>query len=468
MKIVSLQSENFMRLVAISISPNGRVVKLTGRNAQGKSSAIKAISVAIEGMEDSPAVAIRKGETQARIRLDLGELIVTRTYRKDGDSEEVSSVIVERADGSRFPSPQKMLDSLRGQRAIDPLAFLRLKEREQFDEIRVLVPDFDFDANERTRKEIFDRRTDVNRFAKEARASASLIVVPGDTPAEPVDESALVDALQRANEHNNAIERRKENRERATEKVKSLQVEASRLQQQADSLRRQADELLAQAREASKEADELGEKLSTAESLPDPIDVTAVRSQIDHARAVNANVAKLETRSKHEQLAAKYSKEADDLTAQIADLHQQKQSAIAKAHMPMEGLSLGDGVVLLNDLPLAQASMSEKFRAAIAIRMAMKPELRVIWVQDASLLDDVSLQIVTEMAEKHDYQVWLEVVDTSGRVGFTFEEGRVVAVDGDKVEQPPPLELTGSPAQTKKSRKWQGPGAPKESTDAGC
>jgi hypothetical protein len=31
------------------------------------------------------------------------------------------------------------------------------------------------------------------------------------------------------------------------------------------------------------------------------------------------------------------------------------------------------------------------------------------------------------MADKEDYQVWIEVVDSSGKVGFYIEEGEVKA-----------------------------------------
>lgn len=49
MKIVSLKAENIKRLVAVEITPKGNVVKITGKNANGKSSVLDSIWMALGG-----------------------------------------------------------------------------------------------------------------------------------------------------------------------------------------------------------------------------------------------------------------------------------------------------------------------------------------------------------------------------------------------------------------------------------
>jgi hypothetical protein len=41
--------------------------------------------------------------------------------------------------------------------------------------------------------------------------------------------------------------------------------------------------------------------------------------------------------------------------------------------------------------------------------------------------------MIAEMAKAQDYQVWVERVDTSGKIGVVIEDGQVVAVDGEPV-----------------------------------
>ncbi len=82
---------------------------------------------------------------------------------------------------------------------------------------------------------------------------------------------------------------------------------------------------------------------------------------------------------------------------------------------------------MLNGVPLTQASDAEQLRASLAIAMALNPKLRVIRVRDGSLLDSNAMKIIAEMAETKDFQVWIERVDDSGKVGFVLEDGHVVA-----------------------------------------
>jgi predicted RNA-binding protein (virulence factor B family) len=57
--------------------------------------------------------------------------------------------------------------------------------------------------------------------------------------------------------------------------------------------------------------------------------------------------------------------------------------------------------------------------------MALNPELRVIRVLDASLLDEDNMAIIKEMAAEHDFQVWLEVVQNEPGMGVFIEDGKV-------------------------------------------
>ncbi|MFC6790624.1 AAA family ATPase [Methylobacterium komagatae] len=195
MKIVQLEAENVKRLRAVTIRPDGNLVEITGRNGQGKSSVLDAIWWALSGTTHIQAVPIRKGENEARIRLDLGDIKVVRTFKKREDESFGTTLVVESVEGARFPSPQRMLDSLLGALSFDPLAFTRMDGKAQLQAMRRFVPDVDFEAIEAANEVDYDLRTGVNRQAKQLRAQAAGIVVPQDLPAERMDDAALVDEL---------------------------------------------------------------------------------------------------------------------------------------------------------------------------------------------------------------------------------------------------------------------------------
>lgn len=429
MKIIELYAENIKRLSAVEIAPNGALVQITGKNGNGKTSVLDAIWWALSSAKHIQSVPIRKGQNSALIRLDLGELKVTRTFRKaKGDADAVTtSLVVENADGARFPSPQRVIDDLVGALSMDPLEFMRADPREQLKTLRAFVPDVDFAALEKANADDFAKRTELNRNAKALRAQAAGIAVPAGTPSERVDETALVEELEKAGEHNADIERRKANRDRAAESIRALEVKRDDLIARADDLRRQADALTAQAGEADDEATALRKKLADADPLPEPIDTADVRRRIAEARDANAAVAKREARADVEKRAAAIEAQSEELTAAMDARKVKAADAVAKASFPVEGLSIGDDGVMLNGLPLDQASDAEQLRTSIAIAMAMNPKLRVLRVRDGSLLDDDAIKLLAGMAEDRDFQVWLEKVDSSGKVGFVIEDGSVVA-----------------------------------------
>ena len=127
MKILKLTAENVKKLRAVEITPTGELVEITGKNGAGKTSVLDAIWWALAGTKHIQAVPIRTGATKARIRLDLGELIVERRFTPVG-----STLTVEKADGARYTSPQGILDALLGALTFDPLAFVGQEPREQF------------------------------------------------------------------------------------------------------------------------------------------------------------------------------------------------------------------------------------------------------------------------------------------------------------------------------------------------
>ena len=66
--------------------------------------------------------------------------------------------------------------------------------------------------------------------------------------------------------------------------------------------------------------------------------------------------------------------------------------------------------------------------------MALNYRLKVILVKEASLLDEENLKVIREMAKGKGYQIWLEKVDKTGKMGFYFVDGEIESINGEKVE----------------------------------
>jgi energy-coupling factor transporter ATP-binding protein EcfA2 len=187
MRIVSLTAENIKRLRAVSIKPDGSIVEITGRNGAGKSSVLDAIAMALGGKTAQPSKPMRHGSSRAEVVVDLGELIVRRTWTAD----DKTYLSVESADGAKFPSPQAILDKLVGQLAFDPLAFSRMAPRDQVATLKQ-VAGLDFTKLDQRRQETFDRRTGINREL--ASAEAMLKTMP--IVAAPDQEVSITELIR--------------------------------------------------------------------------------------------------------------------------------------------------------------------------------------------------------------------------------------------------------------------------------
>jgi len=84
LKIIELKGENFKKIKTIVIRPDDNLVLLTGKNAMGKSSAIDLIIAMLGRDRKWIPQPIRKGQTHADGRLDLGEFIVICKWTEKG------------------------------------------------------------------------------------------------------------------------------------------------------------------------------------------------------------------------------------------------------------------------------------------------------------------------------------------------------------------------------------------------
>jgi recombinational DNA repair ATPase RecF len=438
--ITNLVIDNFQRIRAVNISPRGRMVEIRGKNGQGKSSVLDAIECLFAGGNVLPKQPIRRGAEIARIighiQTEQGEIIVTRRFTPGG-----SHIVAEAASGARFRSPQHFLDALFNALCFDPLRFASMPGPKQVEILRRAAKlDVDIDALDGLNARDYEQRTDINRDAKRLRGQASGIQYPDGLPAAPIDIGALTERLRQAGDDNALLERRRANRERAANEAAGARVTAKGRRDEAERLRRQADDLDRTAAELEAHAAQIDQDLANAEPLPAPVDTAPLAAALETAHTVNMHLDAKARRETLEAEAAALEARAQALTDAMAARTAQKVAAIAKAKMPIAGLGLGDGEVLFNDLPFDQASQGEQITVSVAIAMAMKPEVRVVCVRDGSLLDEDSLRLLEELAEKHDFQCFVEVMDNDATTGIIIEDG-TARIPGPKPDAQSALNL---------------------------
>lgn len=410
MKIIEFRAERFKRLSAVEITPEGNTVIISGKNEQGKSSVLDAIWLALGGgnaAKDSATIRpIKEGEKDAVVRLDLGDIIVTRKWLTSGNS----SLIVEGSDGRRYNSPQSLLDTLVGAISFDPLSFARMPASEQRAQlIKLANLSIDPDEIDAQRKVLYDKRTMVNRELKNLEGELSNIPSPEkDIPDEEISLTNYVNKINTAIEQRNMIrmffEKFQEKKRRADILKKDIAEKIKMLESLTEEIKQ--DEI-------------------TGETLIEP-DVEAMRQKMGEIESINAMVRDKKRYCNAKSKISEKSKESEDITKQIEQLDKVKRDALLNAKFPVAGLSVDEEGVTFNDIPFSQCSSAERLKVCVAIAAALNPKIRVIRVSDASLLDNDSMAVISEIAQEQDIQIWMErVTDGNERVGVVIEDGAV-------------------------------------------
>jgi len=424
MNIVELKIENIKRITALTLKVEGQaVVVVGGLNGQGKSSTLDAIWYALGGKDSLPDVPLRVGALEGSVTLDLGDLIVQRTF-----TERDSYLKVTGRDGSRFLTPQAILDKLLGDLSFDPLGFTRMESSTQLKVVRQLAG-LDFTDQDNRRRGLFDQRTLANRRVRDLQAQLAGQPFDGRVPAA---EIATHDIVQKINEAIN-IQRAQQDLlsqlRRVQESMESKRQSIETLRNQIVQLRHQIEQVEGRVQDEETRYANMVVQAQTLEGEAAAIkvpDVTKIQQDMQDADAINKVVrGNLQHRDTHAKLAQEQA-EAARLTEALDQVDREKAQRLAQAHFPIAGLSFNELGVTFNDLPFRQASSAEQLKVSMAMALALNPKLKIILIRDGSLLDPTNLKYIAEVAHQQGAQVWIEkVTDQQSECTVLIEDGAI-------------------------------------------
>jgi predicted ATP-dependent endonuclease of OLD family len=408
-KIIQLTSENIKRIRAVTITPDGNLVVIGGDNANGKTSVLDSIAMALGGGKMIPDQPVRRGQKHGRVEIDLGDLIVERRFTSKG-----STLMVMPKDGREpFKSPQGVLDKLVGKLSFDPLEFVTMKPDAQLKTLKDLVG-LDLSDLEQRRRSLYEDRSLANAEVKTLEGQLESLREHKDAPSEPVSVESLLTEIDDAEIHNS-------NGAALQLSLKSNEDAVKRCEDEIARLRARAMEL--KAEQAIWETNAADVRLRLA--MFEPRDTESLKEQIKTAGEQNRKIQENELRKRLVTAMRKKSAESLNLTNKIEDVDAEKEQRLSEAEFPVPGLSFGEDGVLLNGLPFDQASSAEQLKVSIAMGIAMNPKLKVLLIRDGSLLDENSLAMVAKMADEHDMQIWLEKVGQDDSCSVIIEDGMI-------------------------------------------
>ncbi len=442
-RIVSLESTNVKRLKAVRITPTGSLVVIGGANEAGKSSVLDSIAMALGGRNEMPPVPVRRGQKRGQIVIDLGEIIVKRTLTKEGGG----MLTIEGADGTKFTSPQALLERLTGKIAFDPVSFMRLDAKKQAETLRQLTG-LDFTAIDQERKSVYETRTTINREIDRLKGLYASLVSHADAPALEVSSADVLTEIRQANERNAQIQQLKTVADNDARSITSLRSNRDAQATHVADLESQITALQARLAAGKTTLSTINESITAAETratesrrvadAETPVSLDPLEKKLAAVEETNRKVrANQQKENARKQLRDKETAAAN-LTQKIDDLDSKKQDTLAAVKFPVAGLGFNEDGVTFNDLPLAQASDAQQLRISVAIAAAMKPHLKVMLVRDGSLLDDNNLKLLEELAAQHSLQVWIERCSVGPEVQVLIEDGSIKGETSNSSEDDSP------------------------------
>jgi len=442
-RIVELIAENVKRIKAIAIKPDGNTVIIGGNNKAGKSSVLDSIVYALGGKNAICDEPLRKGTEKGYVVCELDDFIVKRTFSANGNS---TLTITSKDNQMEAKQPQKLLDQLVGKLTFDPLYFMRQKPIDQINILKDLRG-IDFSDLDATEKRLYDERKDVNKEIKIIDGQLVNYVEPEEgwksIPDDVVSFDKVKKELEDAKEHNNKINEKRLLQKVAETKVRNLELYIDDNEKAIDRLKQTILELeekiKAKISAIEKYTSDLSVENNNLAAINKevlefkPIDTDTIMKKFDSIMAINTLIEKKKEYSLKVAHRNGLIVMADELTKGLKEIPAKKQKLISEAQFPIDGLTF-DEVVRINNIPFDQCSSAEQTYVSVAIGFAMNPKLKVLLVRGGSLLDDESLALVKNMAEKYDAQIWIERVGKDKECQIIIEDGMSYDNDYDAVD----------------------------------
>lgn len=459
------------------IELDGRDVELTGANGAGKSSVLDAIRYALTNQSERDYI-IRQGEKEGDILIEAGTALrIDR--RKRTEQADYKSV---KQEGREVGGAEGFLRSVFTPMQLDPVAFVQMTKKEQNRLLLDLV-EFKWDLNwireqfgeipekvdysqnilqvlndiQSENGEYFQRRQELNRDIRNKKAFVEDIAggIPQGYDAEKWEAFDLGEAYQRieriANE-NNRIERARlflagvdgkkrsieadylarvtgEEKRTANER-EQISAEIARLEEQIKALKDRQDALddvledrkRLFAAEKNEALAKLGGDMQTAEEWAGKtvVDLTEQQEKVALANQMKRHLREYARMKAMQQELAGLQEQSQALTDKIELARTLPGEILRTASLPVEGLTVEDGVPLINGLPVSNLSDGEKLNLCVDVTLAKPNALQIILIDGAEKLSDKNREALYARCKEHGLQFIATRTDNSEELTINY------------------------------------------------
>lgn len=424
---------------------DGKSIEITGTNGVGKTSVIDAVRYALTNSSNRDYI-LKKGENEGEILIETDTGLYINRKKRSGQADYKSI----KENGKEINSPESFLQKLFTPLQIDPVAFTQMTKNEQNRVILDLI-EFDWDLNwikekfgeipeninyeqnilqvlsdiQSEKGDYFQRRQNINRDMRNKLAFIEDLAkdIPENYDAdywENYDLSGAYKKLAEINAENGKITRAKtfldgyNGKMRGIEAEKEIAIsqEEKTINDERTSLLSGIERMKAEIRASEEKLGGLETKLADKKALIESrfsesvakldadtrianeyatktvVDTTDLEDEINEADAMKSHISDyrriVQLRSETDEL----KKQSDSLTAKIELARTLPGEILQTAAIPVEGLTVKDGIPLINGLPVSNLSEGEQLDLCVDVALSKPNSLQIILIDGAEKLSD--------------------------------------------------------------------------------
>lgn len=440
---------------------NGNSIEITGQKGAGKTSVLDAIRYCLTNRSNRDLI-IKEGENEGEIivETDSGLTIDRKARTNKADSININE------NGNRITKPETFLKSIITPLQLNPVEFTQMTKQEQNRAILDLI-DFKWDMNwikeqfgeipqgvdyEQNILQIlndiqsengvyFQSRQDINREIRNKKAFVEDIAkdIPSDYQAEKwknYDLSSKYEELMKIRDRNNKIERARafkdsyDNKLRGIEATREMEISGAEkvIANEKDNLNSTIARLKAEIKACEDKLLTIDDKLQDKDKIANSnYDVAKAKLDSDIGVAeqfISLPITPVDDLQNEINEAEKMMKHLNEyfrmtsMQSEIAELKEVSEAYTEKielarelpgeiletATLPVEGLTVKDGIPLINGLPISNRSDGELLELCVDIAIHNPSGLQIILIDGAEKLDDISRKKLYEKCKDKGLQ----------------------------------------------------------------
>jgi hypothetical protein len=437
-----LELENFKNIDRKVVDIGGKSLIILGKNNSGKSTIIQAMTSSLNA-KLQPSMPIKNGEERTKILHKIGgtlkgEYVEYTVEWFFSTKSQKGRMVVTDINGNVMKSPATMIKSLIGNVSFDVIEWLndskevklkKLKDisgcGKEIDIINIAISELKskFKAKNDRAEELRNTLANHGMDPKEIELCQN----PVDVSGIQAELSNIATAQNQWDGVNKQYEGFKTTVADAAIKINNAGTEINRLNAELLRIQNAIKDQNAIIAQQTSAADVANGNIAKAEAWfktnPRPT-IDEVNARLTLANEHNSKAARVAVLTEQFKESNQLSVDAEKIKIEIANKEKERGEIIGKSQLAIEGMSFTDEEILINGLPLedGQINTATLFDIGVDVAIALNPNLKVIFLHDASLFDRNHLKSIIKRIEEKGYMAICEVVAENSDVECVFTE----------------------------------------------